>query len=279
MTQASADFSAHWSHRMVYLPCDNPDFPCTHEFAAMEMERMRATPVVPRRPVVVLAGYHAWKFTVGLLARRLHGMVGGPEGMYVSMAYPLSGDIEAIARRVVREVDARFPAERGVGGAGGAGGAGVHAMTEVDVVGVSMGGLVARAAASLPLVDGQKRLRIARLFTLATPHRGAALAERVGVLRPDSAARCMRPGSEFLERLNAGLASAKYELVCYARLNDTWVGASRTAPPGREPIWVSGTRVLSHITITQDARIAVDIARRLRGEEPLAVKGTRPPRD
>lgn len=243
---------------------ENPDFPLSPAELALELERMRATPVVPARPVLVLAGYRAWRFVAAGVADRLRTLVGGPESMYHAVAYPWSTDIATIARRVVAEAERLWPC------------ADPHRTTEVDVVGMSMGGIVARAAAALPLDGGQRRLRIARLFTLATPHRGARLAARIAL---DGAARDLRPGSPLIDRLNAGLPTAKYDLVCYARLHDEWVGATNAAPPGRDPVWFGGSWLGSHLTIGADPRIAADIARRLRGEAPLAPAPSKPPRD
>lgn len=250
--------------RWLDLPRENPDFPVTPDELALEVDRMRATPALPQRPVLVLSGYHAPRMMVTRFARELHALTGGPIERFHAIGYPFATDIDAFARRVVREVDRVWPHSE------------PHRTVEMDVVGVSMGGLVARVAAQLPLENGQKRLRIARLFTLATPHNGALLAERI---RIDRAARDMRPGSPFLERLNSGLPTAKYELTCYARLNDRWVGATRTAPPGREPIWVSGLKVFSHSTITTDPRLLADIALRLRNERPLSRRASKPPCD
>jgi len=244
-------------------PLHNPDFPVRAEEVELDLERMRATPVTPRRPLLVLAGYHAWSLTVGAYARTFHSLVGGPREMFHAMAYPLGTDIQAMSRRVVDEVERRWPHAQ------------AHRTTEIDVIGVSMGGIVARTAAH-DWDDSRKRLRIARLFTLATPHRGALLAER---FKLDRAARDLHPESDFLRTLNRSLATAKYDLTCYARLGDKWVGATRAAPPGREPIWVSGLRFMSHTTITSDKRILADIARRLRGEDPLAKQASAPPRD
>lgn len=251
-------------NRFFSIGPDNPDFPVSFEELPDEFERMRSQPTVPVRPLLVLAGYHAWKLSVRSLASRMNALVGGPGDMYHAMAYTLDTDIPTIARKVVAEVERRWPHGE------------AHRTTEIDVIAVSMGGLVARTAATLPLENASKRLKIARLFTLATPHRGATLT-RMGTF--DQAARDMRPGSAFLDRLNAQLPTSKYELICYTRLNDNWVGATNTAPPGREPIWVSGTRLLSHVTITMEPRIIADIARRLRGESPLSICSSRPPMD
>ena len=147
---------------------------------------------------------------------------------------------------------------------------------KVDLVAHSMGGLVARAAAMGGVFGqsrGTKRLRIARLFTLATPHLGAKLARRIA---PDRTARDMKPGSSFLHTLDDALMDAPYELICYARLRDSWVGATRTAPEGHGVRWVNGTRAVGHLTITQDRRIIMDIAKRLRGESGLLREGLAP---
>jgi hypothetical protein len=61
------------------------------------------------------------------------------------------------------------------------------------------------------------------------------------------------------------------------------VGATRTAPTGMEPLWVDPVRpfprVLSHFASVYDERIIADLSRRLRAEEPLALRGSTPPRD
>lgn len=148
-----------------------------------------------------------------------------------------------------------------------------------------MGGLVARLAALAPearepfgIPTELPRLNIARLFTLATPHRGASLA---GIVALDAAARDMKPGSPFLRDLDAAEPDPRlYEMVCYARLRDAWVGATNTAPPGTNPIWVpTPARNLAHLTVSRDRRILLDIARRLRGEPPLALEPSPPPRN
>lgn len=251
-------------HRWNLLDESNPDFPVSLDELPLEFERMSAVSVLPQRPVLVLAGWHAWRVSVSGLARLLHRLTGGPADQFHAIAYPFGTDLHGMARRVVQDVEKVWPTDE------------PHRTREIDVVAISMGGLVARVAAQLPLENGQKRLRVARLFTLATPHRGAKLASTIAV---DAAAKNMKPGSEFLNRLNAGLPTAKYELVCYARLRDSWVGATNAAPPGRQPYWLSGARIGSHVMISTDPRIQADIARRLRGEAPLALATSMPPRD
>ena len=217
---------------------------------------MAAAPVPLARPVLVLAGYRAWSVMPRTVASWLRCMTGARPDRFASLAYPWSTDFPAIVARAAALAESRWSGE------------------EIDVVGVSMGGLVARAAAAgigLP-----HSLRIRRLFTLGTPHQGAKLA---ALIAPDAAARDMRPGSAFLARLDAALPDAGYELICYTRLHDSFVGASRTFPRSTSPHWVSGTWILSHLTISSDPRILIDIARRLRGEPPIAQIPAAPPRD
>lgn len=238
----------------------NPHFQLSIENARAERERMRRAPVKLERPVLVLAGYRAWTIMPITLAKSLRTMTGAPKSMFGAVAYPISGSFDHAAKTVLRGAEALAGTDGETTG-------------EVDVVAVSMGGLVARYLAS-PLWKG-RRLKVRRMFTLATPHRGAKLAK---VVRPDAAARAMKPGSELLTALNA--LARDYELICYARLRDWWVGARNCAPPGMEPIWVpTPVLTMAHLLVSTDKRLLVDIARRLRGEEPIGKAGQAPPRD
>lgn len=221
---------------------------------------MLANPVGLTRPLIVLSGWRAPVWPARLLARQLGRLAGSPDRVgALSFATCLSFD--AAIARVAPAVDRLWPSGD------------PKQTVEVDAVGISMGGLIARAAA-IP-TTGRQRLRIARLFTLGTPHRGARIAPFVPL---DGLARDMRPGCDFLRRLDEALADASYELICYARTHDSWVGARNTAPPGREPFWTPGPLLLSHQTISADRLIRTDIARRLRSEPPLAARPSTPPR-
>lgn len=252
----------------VWVGPRNPSFPVSRKEAGDDLKRMTRFPRPLERPVVVLGGWRSPHTVTNALERRLRAATSGREQDFLAISYPLSADIEAIADRVIEKVQQRWPAETD------------GETIEVDVVAFSMGGLVARVAA-LPLdddadEDDHRRLKVRRLFTLATPHRGAKLASSVA---PDGAARDMRPGSDLLERLDHALETAEFDLLCYAHLNDRMVGAQNTSPPGIDPIWVNGTIALSHYSITLDRRIRADLARRLRGEKPLARDTSAPPRD
>jgi pimeloyl-ACP methyl ester carboxylesterase len=179
----------------------------------------------------------------------------------IGVSFLWCGDFDACRRDVIAAVDKAFPSDD------------PNWTTEVDVVGVSMGGLVGRYAAVTPAADPDaRRLRMARLFTIGTPHRGAALAvlPTLHQLQID-----MRADSRFLRRLDAAESgddtAPSYQVVPYVRLGDSIVGAANSAPFGMTPYWVPGEAFQdSHMMAITDARIIADMARRLRGETPLA---------
>ena len=225
---------------------------------------MLAAPGRLVRPLLVLSGWRAPGFPAAALAARLRRLVGESDARRAgAVSFTFCNRIEQGPPKVIRAVDRLWPTDD------------PEATTEIDVVGISMGGLIARAAAAgLETGASGRRLRIARLFTLGTPHRGARVARW---LRPEPSVRSMAPGSEFLAALDRALPAAEYELVCYARLRDSWVGASNTAPHGRSPIWKPGPPLLAHQTISTDRLIRLDIARRLRGEPPFGACASAPP--
>ena len=248
----------------VQLERFNPDFPATHEEILIDRQRMRDNPVGLERPVLVLSGYRSPSLVAGRLKRSILRHTGADTGEIATLAYVWSGSVEEPARRAVARVEDMFPSDD------------PRWTSEVDVVAVSMGGLVARLAASDPELRGEqggKQLRIGTLYTLASPHRGAKLAEDIHL---DSATRAMIPGSEFLEVLDETFQSREYEVVPYAVLNDSWVGATNAAPVGQEPIWTPGRSFLSHHMVSFDIRIQTDLLRRLRGEEPIGLPGAPP---
>lgn len=222
------------------------------------LREMSRTPKALDRPVVVLGGYRSWPFLASRLRDRLIALTSGEATDIVAISYTLRSrfdDAASIAMDRLRSWRTDV----------------ADATTEVDIVGISMGGLVARA-----LLAGNDGPRSARVFTLATPHRGARLAERIA---PDDAARAMVPDSPTLQRLDHAWMSRSYELIPYAVLDDHWVGASRTAPAGVDPLWTSGPPLISHLSMSALPGVIADIARRLRGEQPLAKAPSPPPRE
>lgn len=226
---------------------------------------MRARPVGLARPLLVLNGYRAGPWGSRRVARRLRRLTGAEPRRVQSLAYPFASSIDDAARLAIRTAKDCWGQND------------VDSIPEIDVVGISMGGLVSLWAGAPPERTGLPgRLAVRRLFTIGTPHRGAALAD---VAALDAAARDMKPESDFLARLHALCDDEPPEIVAYARLFDGMVGATNCALPGRGVIWRQGWRPFPHLTITMDWPITLDIARRLRGERPLAPPPSEPPRD
>lgn len=239
---------------------ENPDFHLTREAIRAERARMHAEPRPLARPVVILAGWRSPRLQGFGLADRLAPLTSASRADFIPITYALTGDLARAQARARDVLLAKF------GEAG----------PDVDIIGISMGGLVARLLALEP----RPPVRIARLFTISTPHGGASLARWI---RPDRASRAMRPGSALLARLDAALPQAEYEFICYAQLRDWWVGARRCHPPGRSSHWIDVAGpvdfLFSHFTSPRRWPIILDIARRLRGESPLARAASRPPGD
>ncbi|MFT3686157.1 MAG: hypothetical protein QM783_14755 [Phycisphaerales bacterium] len=206
-----------------------------------ELARMRREPAGLRRPVVVLNGYHTPHIEAWWARACLGSLTSKHPSDFAAVSFLMASRLEDAAKAAVAAVERRWG--RGV---------------EVDVVGISMGGLVARLAAH------DMGLRMARLFSFATPHDGSSRAARVA---PDPAARDMKPGSPFLARLN-GLERG-YELVCYGQNGDAVVHPRGCAPPGGRAFLAGGSRLMSHFTTLHNPWFMVDLARRLRGETPL----------
>jgi hypothetical protein len=245
---------------MPFIP--NPAFPADRSVIDTDRARMVASPVKPERPIVVLGGWRAPSHSPRSAHAILKPLVSGNDDDFLVVAYPTASSVESAATVALARIAARWPGQR-----------------DFDIVAISMGGLVARHLASGGAhAEAASPVTIHRIFTLATPHRGAALARLV---RPDAAASAMRPGSAWLSRLDERTREAPYELVCYATLRDWWVGAKNTAPPGHTSIWLDQDtlfgKTLSHFAINGDVRILADIARRLRGEPAIARVGDPPP--
>lgn len=236
----------------------NPSFNVSIEQAERALGVMEREKRPFDRPVVVVAGYLDPGVGVAVAAAALRRLTTEP-AQVIEVPLLTTTTFEACRARVIEKVEERFPSGDD------------RATVEVDVVGISMGGLVSRYAA-IDLGNRVKTLRVKRLFTVATPHRGANLAQWPSM---DPRHLGMRAGSEFLSRLDAALPSAEYELVPYVRLGDAMVGAANAAPAGETAWWVTNRALQpAHLGAHTDPRILADIARRLRGEAPF----TREPR-
>ena len=248
----------------------NPSFPLTLHQARAAIEVMSEAPLKLQRPVIVLGGY--MDFGIGTpRVRATLREIGGSEEV-ISIHFAFKGSFDNCRDHLLSQIEAAFPSTD------------PNWTTEVDVVAGSMGGIVARYAA-LPVDENEKpsktprkQLKIARLFTISSPHLGARMSNLPSF---DSLVLDMRKGSPFLARLDAALPTAGYELIPYVRLNDAVVGPENAAPPGRTPWWVANQPLqFSHLNSFRDERFLADISRRLRGEDhytkepvaPLPVK-------
>ena len=239
----------------------NPSFALMYADAKAVLREMKRDPKPLQRPVVVAAGVHDPGFIAPSVVRKLRAVTSCDDRIIsVSFFGPGLGTFEACGKHLVDEIEQAFPSDD------------PDLTVEVDVVGFSMGGLVARHAAG-PNASG-KRLRIKRLFTISSPHRGARLAR---LPTADQRTIDMRTGSAFLADLDSHLSEADYELLAYTRLGDMIVGPENASPPGMSPWWVANAPFsLAHISASTDPRILADIARRLSNEAPFATTPAQP---
>lgn len=242
-----------------WLEPANESFVLSADRAESEMAQMRANPEPLQRPLIVVSGLYDRGSAARAITADLREAFGrGAQVITVHLAGART--FEDCAVRLIDAVDQAC------------GSACAAETVEVDVVAHSMGGLVARHAASREAAAAGQRRRLAlvRLFTISTPHQGARLAMRQDL---DSRIDDMCRGSEFLAALNA--QPRDYQIHAYVRLDDYVVGEENAAPPGQTAWWVPNEPLASaHMAAKTDPRILADIARRLRDETPLT---TEPP--
>ena len=219
---------------------------------------MRSEPLRLGRLLVIIGGITDPGFSACLLSERFDCVTMNPGIVAVGVGHCLTFD--DCRERVIEAIQAAYPSQE------------AQQTAEVDVIGFSMGGVVARYSA-LPR-ENAMRLRIARLFTISSPMQGAAAAPWVPALYP--VIKSLRPDSTFMTALNA--REPDYPVYSYVRLGDSTIGPENAALPGRVPWWVETPFMgISHQGAIFDARIIADIARRLRGEEPLTLEPLMPP--
>ena len=234
----------------------NPAFSVNADQINQLAQRARsAVAAAPPRPLVILSGYRSPIFPALTAAALLRRFGVAPRDNTLCVSYFWARRVERAAEIARAAIEQRGWADQ-----------------KLDVIGISMGGIVARTLAA------DHGLKVNRLFTLASPHRGAILAR---LITPDPAAKSLAPGSPLLTRLDTQLPSTIGELVCYALLRDWLVGAQQCAPPGHVPLWLDVdrwlARPLSHFSITSDRRILGDIALRIMGHAPWSSPGLPPP--
>ena len=233
----------------------NPEFAVLRSEARDILAACAAAPVSLSRPIFIIAGYHSPLFTIRPIASALRLCVVNPELVH-TISCPFAPSLESAAEHAFATISRH------------------SAGSEIDIIGHSLGGIVGRM-----LLVRSNFPAVRRLFTMATPHRGAIVAPLAPI---DRAARQLHSKSHFLAALNSQPIPHSTQLICYARLHDWWVGARNCAPPGHGIYWLDAdtafSRLLGHFSITRDERILADCIRRIRNETPLASAATVPPR-
>jgi pimeloyl-ACP methyl ester carboxylesterase len=232
----------------------NPSFSISPADAKKVLDDVARHPKPLDRPLVIVGGYWDVGFAVGSLVRNISSRTKDDRILTVTLDF--DEDFNDFKRRVIVAVDKRFPTGD------------PNLTSDVDVIGVSMGGVAARYAAISP-VNGRK-LRIHRLFTISSPHLGCAPMDGVPI-HLFTALEQMRPGSPFLQELDSSSdPNSLYPVYAYTCLKDELVGERYTAPRGQRPWWVAAPAIgISHNWGWADPRIKADILRRLRDETPL----------
>lgn len=188
------------------------------------------------RPIIVLHGYAMNRANFVPLALRMRAAGLGP---LFGFEYWTLGRIAAGARQLGWFVDE-------VRDATGA--------AEVDIVGHSMGGVVARYY--VKLAGGDPHVR--RLITLGSPHAGTDMGA-LGIGHP---ARELVLGSQLVTRLAAAPPPTHTKLTTILSHADALV------PAARQPEIAGTERIvyddLGHVTLLTSRRVANDVIRRLR---------------
>jgi pimeloyl-ACP methyl ester carboxylesterase len=203
-------------------------------------------PAQGRPPVVLLHGFIDNR-SVFVLLRRCLTRGGGRRVLSLNYS-PLTCDIRAAAEllgRHVEEICARTGSSR------------------VDVVGHSLGGLIARYY--VQRLGGDARVRV--LVTLGTPHAGtrvAPLADAHPIVRQ------MRPGSPVLQELAAPAPGCRTRFVSFWSDLDHLMDPVETARLEHPDLAALDIRVtgIGHLALPVHPAVASRIRQVLDGEEP-----------
>jgi pimeloyl-ACP methyl ester carboxylesterase len=211
-------------------------------------------------PIVLLHGFAGWSRGLLPLERSLRAAT-GREVIRLQLGAGIEG-IELLAQRAAEGIDRIAAATRAKG---------------IDVVGHSMGGLVASYLAKH--IDGGEHVR--RVVTLGTPHRGTALAlSGVRYLGKVAAAiGQMVPGCAFLADLDRAPLPAGTLLYSVAGLGDQVVPAPCARLPRRARHHNRSLPDADHWGLVYDEPAHRMVARILRGTPiaPSLAKRLAPP--
>ncbi|GGT58745.1 esterase/lipase family protein [Streptomyces purpureus] len=199
----------------------------------------------PRPPVVLLHGFVDNRSVFVLLRRSLarHG-----HHHIASLNYsPLTGDLRtaaALLGRHVEEICARTGQPR------------------VDVVGHSLGGLIARYY--VQRLGGDRRVRV--LVTLGTPHAGTSVAPAAGI---HPLVRQMRPGSPVLRELAAPAPLCRTRFISFWSDLDQIMVPVEAARLDHPDLIVRNVRVsgIGHLALPVHPAVATGIREALAADE------------
>ncbi len=151
-----------------------------------------------RVPVAVLPGYLENVATAFMLQRRLERVLDTPVRVLRPIKYFAS--LDTLTSDYQRQIEAWIKRT---------------GASQVDLVGHSMGGIIARYFVE----SGRLRNKIRRVITVGSPHQGTALA----LLGPGKGARQLRRGSAFLERLNSGPTREEARITGISSTHDNMI--------------------------------------------------------
>lgn len=198
-------------------------------------------------PVVLLHGFVDNRSAFALLRRSLlhHGWTRVQAHNYS----PLTGDIRSAAAQLGPHIE-QICAESG------------H--SRVDIVGHSLGGLVARYY--VQCLGGDERIRT--LVTLGTPHSGT---RAVPALAPHPLARQMRPGSSVLEELARPAKGCRTRFVAFWSDLDQLMIPVESARLEHPDLSARNIRVrgIGHLALPVTGSVAAEIRQALSGPGSL----------
>ncbi|WP_338494366.1 alpha/beta fold hydrolase [Streptomyces sp. SJL17-4] len=215
------------------------------------------TPSTGRRPVVLLHGFVDNR-SVFVVLRRSLTRNGGRDCVESLNYSPLTCDLRAAAELLGRRVD-EIRARTG------------HA--EVDIVGHSLGGLIARYY--VQRLGGDSRVRT--LAMLGTPHSGTTVAPLADA---HPLVRQMRPGSEVLRELAGPSAGCRTRFVSFWSDLDQIMVPVETARLDHPDLLVHNVRVsgIGHLALPVHPTVAAGVREALDadGWEAPAARGEGP---
>ncbi|MFF2844999.1 esterase/lipase family protein [Streptomyces sp. NPDC058001] len=192
-------------------------------------------------PVMLLHGFIDNRSVFVLLRRAL--AQGGREHIESLNYSPLTGDIRAAAELLGRHIEELC--ER-------------TGRDEVDIVGHSLGGLIARYY--VQRLGGD--LRVRTLVTLGTPHAGTRVAP---LLNAHPIVRQMRPGSDVIKELAEPAPECRTRFVSFWSDLDHWMEPLETASLEHPDLVAENVRVtgIGHLALPVHPAVAAGIRQAL----------------